>query len=266
MAAGPHEQRLRTHLAPTRRWQVFIAEEHWKRGADRLRAVADAVQEARPLARANLGSHTADAADQAFVAMHDKVSAREQQMRDGTVALRAALDAIGRAEAVRNGFDAQGPLSEPSAPDWDEDESRQIQQLEAHHARMSSYNSRVAAREEAALAAILDLDATNTSSAETMRRVQGDRPAPPTDPLPDGPTNPPTSEPSNPEPRLPGETGTPLGPAAGGAIRRTGPGAVGGAGGRGGRKKEEDRVPQAEAIDDDRDWADDEHAAPGVIS
>lgn len=239
MAAGPHEQRLRTYLAPARGWQVFIAKEQWKKGADSLKTVADAVQQVGPLARANLGSHTADAADQAFMAMHAEVLAREQQMREATVALQAALDAIGRAEAVRNGFDAQGPLSEPSPPDWDEDEVRQIQQMRSHRARMSAYTSQVAAREEAALAATQDLDSTNTSSAETMRKIQGERPEvpssggggggdgglPPTGgrtavpgprdgPRPSPATSPPTEEPGNSEPQLPGETGTPLAPSA----------------------------------------------------
>lgn len=274
MAAGPHEQRLRSYLEPARRWQVFMAKEQWKKGADRLEAVAEAVQHARPLARDNLGNQTADAADQAFVAMHDKVLARQRQMRDGALALQAAIEAIGRAEAVRNGFDAAGPLSEPSPPDWAEDELRQIQQMKAHNAQMSSYHSQLAAREDAALAAIQDLDSTNSASAETMRKIQGDRPDvpsgggggggaggggsggglpptggrtsipgprttpptnqstnPPTDPPTNAPTNPPTDPPTNaptdppthppthppsdPGPRLPGETGTPLGPAAG---------------------------------------------------
>lgn len=223
--AGPHEERLRTYLDPARKWQVFIAKEQWKKGADQLKEVADAVQGARPLARANLGNHTADAADKAFVAMHDKVLAREQQMRDGTGALEAAIEAISRAEAVRNGFDAQGPLTEPSPPDWEEDEVRQIQQMKSHNARTSSYNGQVAAREEAALAAIQDLDSTNESSAETMRKIQGDRPdvpsgggggggggggasgppsgrtpvpGPRTDPPADPPTDPPTDPPADP--------------------------------------------------------------------
>ena len=176
MASGTYEERLRVSLDPARRWQVLVAQEQWRTGADKLRAVADAVAEARPLAHANLGNHTADAADGAFVAMHDKVLAREQQMRDGSVALQAAIEAIGRAEAVRNGFDAEGPLTEPPPPDWDEDEIRQIQQVKAHHAQMSAYHGQVAAREEAARAAIQDLDSTNRSSAVTMRRIQGDRP------------------------------------------------------------------------------------------
>ncbi len=159
--AGPHEERLRTYLDPARKWQVFVAKEKWREGAKALQEVADAVQEARPLARENLGNHTADAADKAFVAMHDKVLARQQQMQDGETALAEALEGISRAEAVRNGFDADGPLTEPSPPDWDEDEVRQIQQMKSHNAQMSAYNSQLAAREEAAAAAIQDMDATN---------------------------------------------------------------------------------------------------------
>ena len=176
MAAGPYEERLRAYVDPARRRQVLLAQERWRTGADQLKAVADAIAEARPLADATLGNHTADAADRAFVEMRDTVLAREQQMRDGSVALRAAIEAIGRAEAVRHGFDAEGPLAEPPAPGWDDDEVRRIQQVRAHHAEISAYRGLVAAREEAARAAIQDLDSTNRSSAETMRAIQGDRP------------------------------------------------------------------------------------------
>ncbi len=180
MAAGPNEQRLRTYLTPARRWQVVRAKDQWQEGARRLAAVAEAVQLARPLARENLGNHTADAADRAFVAMHDKVLKREEQMREGAEALESAIAALRRAETVRNGFDAAGPVNQPAPPDWDEDEIRQIQQMKSHNARMSVYNQQVAAREEAAAAAIRDMDATNQRSAATMRKIQGERPDAPT--------------------------------------------------------------------------------------
>ena len=250
MAAGPNEERLRRYLDPARKWQVFMAKEKWKEGASALQEVSDAVLKARPLARENLGNHTADAADKAFVAMHDQVLARQQQMQDGETALADAIEAMQRAEAVRNGFDADGPLSEPAAPDWDEDEVRQIQQMKSHNARMSAYNGQVAAREEAAAAAIQDLDSTNTSSAQTMRKIQGDRPDapsgggdgggggaggggvpsggrtptsgpratnPPDNPPTDPPTDPPADPPADPpvSPPTNGETGTPLGPGTG---------------------------------------------------
>ncbi|MGZ5400574.1 MAG: hypothetical protein ACXWDM_11225, partial [Nocardioides sp.] len=144
MPAGPNEQRLREYLEPARTWQVYMAQRKWHDGAEHLKKVADAVQNARPLARENLGTYTADAADTAFVAMHDKVLARHQQMKDGDTALGEAMEAIQRAEAVRNGFDAVGPLSEPSAPAYDDDEVRQIQQMTVHKAQVGLYNDRAA--------------------------------------------------------------------------------------------------------------------------
>lgn len=176
MAVGPNEQRLRDYLQPARKEQVLLARQFWTEGATTLATVADAVQRARPLARENLGNHTADAADAAFVSMYDKVLAREKQMQRGATALGRAVGAIRRATAVRDRFDDEGPINEPNPPDWDEDEIRQIQQLKSHNARMSSYHGQADAREEAAAAAIRDMDETHQGSAATMREIQGERP------------------------------------------------------------------------------------------
>lgn len=298
MAAGPYEERLRAYVDPARRRQVLLAQERWRTGADQLKAVADAIAEARPLADATLGNRTADAADRAFVEMRETVLAREQQMRDGSVALRAAIEAIGRAEAVRHGFDAEGPLAEPAAPRWDDDEVRRIQQVRAHHAEMSAYRGLVAAREEAARAAIQDLDSTNRSSAETMRAIQGDRPAVASEGggsgdgarpglaggaiglgvairgggAGAGATGATRAIGSSPRTgssaalgRPPGAAGRPSGAGAGaarGASRRAG----GMGGGRRGLRQQDDTVSRVGVILDDQDWVDDEDAAPGVIS
>ncbi len=176
MAPGPQEQKLREYLSPARRWQVWMARTKWDEGAQALGDVADRITRARPLARENLGNHTADAADLAFIAMQDKVTERRKQMQTGAKALQAAIEAMSRAESVRNGFDADGPINEPTSPDYSGDEVEQIQQMKIHNARMNSYHSQVSAREEAARAAITDLDQTNQSSTEAMRRIQGEAP------------------------------------------------------------------------------------------
>jgi hypothetical protein len=174
--AGTNEQKLREHLSSSRVWQVFTAEFQWSQGEQALQKVADAIEEARPLAKRNLGRHTADQADRAFVAMHAKVKERQEQLKKGAEALGEAKAAISRAEAVVRGFDADGPITEPTPPEWSDDEIDQIRQLKVHGARMTSYNNAVAEREQAAMSAIQDVDATNQSSTATMREIQGKRP------------------------------------------------------------------------------------------
>ncbi|HEX6151208.1 hypothetical protein [Nocardioides sp.] len=174
--AGANEQKLREHLASSRVWQVLLAESQWRQGAQALEDVAKAIEEARPLARENLGQHTADQADKAFVAMHEKVKQRQEQLKKGAEALASAKQAINRAQAVVSGFERDGDLHEPAPPDWSDDEVKQIQQLKAHGSRMTAYNSAVAAREEAAMAAIQDADSTNQTSTATMREIQGKPP------------------------------------------------------------------------------------------
>ena len=177
MAAGPQEQKLREYLTPARRWQVWMARDQVGRPVRRHSETSPTGSpEARPLARENLGNHTADAADLAFIAMQDKVTERRKQMQTGAKALQSAIEAMSRAESVRNGFDADGPINEPTSPDYSGDEVEQIQQMKIHNARMNSYHSQVSAREEAARAAITDLDETNQSSTETMRSIQGEAP------------------------------------------------------------------------------------------
>jgi hypothetical protein len=174
--AGANEQKLREHLSSSRVWQVFTAEFQWSQGEKALQKVADAIEDARPLAKRNLGRHTADQADKAFVAMHAKVKERQEQLKRGAEALGEAKAAISRAEAVVRGFDADGPISEPTPPEWSDDEIDQIRQLKVHGARMTAYNNAVAEREQAAMAAIQDVDATNQTSTATMREIQGKRP------------------------------------------------------------------------------------------
>jgi hypothetical protein len=174
--AGTNEQKLREHLSSSRVWQVFTAEFQWSQGEKALQKVADAIEGARPLAKRNLGRHTADQADRAFVAMHAKVKERQEQLKKGAEALGEAKAAISRAEAVVRGFDADGPITEPTPPEWSDDEIDQIRQLKVHGARMTSYNNAVAEREQAAMSAIQDVDATNQSSTATMREIQGKRP------------------------------------------------------------------------------------------
>jgi hypothetical protein len=174
--AGANEQKLRGHLASSRVWQVLQAESQWRQGAQALADVAKAIEQARPLARENLGQHTADQADKAFVAMHEKVKQRQEQLKKGAEALAQAKEAITRAQAVVSGFEREGDLPEPSPPDWADDEIKQIQQLKVHNSRMSAYNNAVAAREEAARAAIQDVDDTNRASTATMREIQGKPP------------------------------------------------------------------------------------------
>ncbi|MGH3346957.1 MAG: hypothetical protein ACRDO4_08235, partial [Nocardioides sp.] len=176
MMAGANEQKLREHLASSRVSQVLRAESQWADGARALAAVEDAIEGARPLAKKNLGQHTADQADKAFVAMRDKVKERRQQLNKGAAALGEAKGAIDRAQAVVNGFDSAGPLNEPSSPDWSDDEVQQIQQLKVHGAKMTAYSNALAAREEAAQAAIQDVDTTNHSSTNVMREIQGKPP------------------------------------------------------------------------------------------
>jgi hypothetical protein len=53
--AGANEQQLRGHLASSRVWQVLQAESQWRQGAQALEDVANAIEQARPLARENLG-------------------------------------------------------------------------------------------------------------------------------------------------------------------------------------------------------------------
>ena len=174
--AGANEQKLREHLSGSRVWQVFTAEFQWSQGEKALQKVADAIDDARPVAKRNLGRHTADQADKAFVAMHAKVKERQEQLKKGAEALGEAKAAITRAEAVVRGFDADGAISEPTPPEWSDDEIDQIRQLKVHGARMTAYNNAVAEREQAALAAIQDVDATNQTSTATMREIQGKRP------------------------------------------------------------------------------------------
>ena len=174
--AGTNEQKLREHLSGSRVWQVFTAEFQWSQGEKALKKVADAIEGARPLAKRNLGRHTADQADKAFVAMHAKVKERQEQLKKGAEALGEAKAAITRAEAVVRGFDSDGPIDEPTPPEWSDDEIDQIRQLKVHGARMSAYNNAVAEREQAAMAAIQDVDATNQTSTATMREIQGKRP------------------------------------------------------------------------------------------
>lgn len=174
--AGANEQKLRGHLSSSRVWQVFTAEFQWSQGEKALQKVADAIEDARPLAKRNLGRHTADQADQAFLAMHAKVKERQEQLKLGAEALGEAKAAISRAEAVVRGFDADGPISEPTPPEWSDDEIDQIRQLKVHGARMTAYNNAVAEREQAAMSAIQDVDATNQASTATMREIQGKRP------------------------------------------------------------------------------------------
>ena len=173
---GTNEQKLREHLSGSRVWQVFTAEFQWSQGEKALQKVADAIEEARPLAKRNLGRHTADQADRAFAAMHAKVKERQQQLKKGAEALGEAKAAISRAEAVVRGFDSDGPINEPTPPEWSDDEIDQIRQLKVHGARMTAYNHAVAEREQAAMAAIQDVDATNETSTATMREIQGKRP------------------------------------------------------------------------------------------
>ena len=173
---GANEQKLREHLSGSRVWQVFTAEFQWSQGEKALQKVADAIEDARPVAKRNLGRHTADQADKAFVAMNAKVKERQEQLKKGAEALGEAKAAITRAEAVVRGFDADGAISEPTPPEWSDDEIDQIRQLKVHGARMTAYNNAVAEREQAALAAIQDVDATNQSSTATMREIQGKRP------------------------------------------------------------------------------------------
>lgn len=175
--AGPQEKRLRAVLQPASRAQIIEARAKWELGATKLAAVAEAIKGARPLAQENLGNETAPAADAAFAAMYDKVKRREQQMRDGAVALTNALDALGRAETVRDGFDAAGALDAPTPPPWSDDEVQQIQQMKIHNARTNLYNNQVEAREEAARLALEDMDETNRGSAATLRKIQGEAPA-----------------------------------------------------------------------------------------
>jgi hypothetical protein len=174
--AGDNEQKLREHLSSSRVWQVFTAEHQWSLGERALKRVADAIENARPLAERNLGRHTADQADRAFAAMHAKVKERQEQLKKGAEALGEAKAAISRAEAVVRGFDADGPINEPTPPDWSDDEIDQIRQLKVHGAKVTAYNNAVAEREQAALAAIQDVDATNQASTATMREIQGKRP------------------------------------------------------------------------------------------
>ncbi len=174
--AGANEQTLRGHLASSRVWQVLQAESQWRQGAQALEDVAKAIEQARPLARENLGQHTADQADKAFVAMHEKVKQRQEQLKKGAEALAQAKQAINRAQAVMSGFEREGALQEPSPPDWADDEIKQIQQLKVHNSRMTAYNNAVEAREEAARAAIQDVDDTNRASTATMREIQGKPP------------------------------------------------------------------------------------------
>lgn len=174
--AGANEQKLREHLSSSREWQVYTAETQWRDGAQALAEVEKAIEGARPLAKKNLGQHTADQADRAFVAMRDKVKERREQLTKGAAALGEAKAAINRARAVVNGFDSDGELSEPTPPDYSDDEIQQIQQMKVHNARMTSYNNALAAREEAAQAAIQDVDTTNHASTNVMREIQGKPP------------------------------------------------------------------------------------------
>ena len=103
--AGPQEEKLRQYLAPARRWTVFLAQEQWRRGADRLRDVATAIEEARPLAERNLGDTTAEAADIAFLGIGTPTQ--------GSSA--AILDSLNLTEDERDDFWAHEPAGDVAA-------------------------------------------------------------------------------------------------------------------------------------------------------
>jgi hypothetical protein len=177
MARGPHEQRLREAVDPAVRSQVDAAQRAWAKGGRLLDAVAVAIVNARnSKGAASLGDTTRAQARLAFDAMHKRVNDRAVEMKEAATALENASAALAAAESVRDQFDAQGPLNEPTPPDWSPDEIDQIRQLKTHHQQVSAYHAQHEAREAAALEAKRQMDETYRESTATMAKVHGDKP------------------------------------------------------------------------------------------
>lgn len=177
MAMGPHEQRLREAVDPAVRSQVDAAQRAWAKGGRLLDAVAVAIANARDSkGAASLGDTTRARARLAFDAMHKRVNDRAVEMKEAATALENASAALAAAESVRDQFDAQGPLNEPTPPDWSLDEIDQIRQLKTHHQQVSAYHAQHEAREAAALEAKRQMDETYRESTATMAKVHGDKP------------------------------------------------------------------------------------------